>query len=324
MSEEPEDSPSVTTLETTDAIALWLETSKATDGSHPWNEWVAKNPKANVDFSDVDFTNIRGDIADHIDFSHFHFPNGATSFKKVKFGEGDVNFTHTHFGHGKICFSFAEFGNGNISFSGSQFGEGGVDFSNTNFGEGEVDFSEVKFGNGDVYFIQSKFCEGSIYFDYSEFGVGNIYFNFTEFGNGNVDFYKTNFCEGNTDFHGAKFGNGNVDFQFSIMNGPVIFTNNDLIGPVKMDFSSAKFDGSVIIDNTMNLNFLNKLSFQYASFEDVLALPKGQMNCIPNLLNTKLSHQVTSHDLKCKLVFEARKKNFGNIKWQKIQRMQGG
>ena len=51
-------------------------------GKDIWNEWVKKNPNANVSFANMDLSNCRNSEG-IIDFSDFHFPNGRISFSRL-------------------------------------------------------------------------------------------------------------------------------------------------------------------------------------------------------------------------------------------------
>ena len=76
----PKEDHEIITLGPEQAIALWRKTIDATDGSHPWNEWVTKNPNANIDFYQVDFTKYITKYEYFINFSDFIFPNGNVFF----------------------------------------------------------------------------------------------------------------------------------------------------------------------------------------------------------------------------------------------------
>ena len=60
-----------TVLKGQDAIDLWQQ------GADAWNAWVEKNPIADIDFSEVDFSKY----AD-VSFARFRFPNGKKDSRK--------------------------------------------------------------------------------------------------------------------------------------------------------------------------------------------------------------------------------------------------
>ena len=112
------------------AIALWE------DGKEKWNEWVAYNFEADVDFSEESFSAKDGVV----DFSGYRFPKGKKSFVKAKFANADVRFKGTTFGQGDVSFDFATFGKGDVTFDSSTFGEGDVSFFGADCGVGDVSF----------------------------------------------------------------------------------------------------------------------------------------------------------------------------------------
>ena len=76
-----------------DAIDLWQQ------GADAWNDWVAENPVADVDFSGVDFTKYGG-----VSFEGFRFPKGKKDFSETVFGDGIVGFYGADFGDGDVRF----------------------------------------------------------------------------------------------------------------------------------------------------------------------------------------------------------------------------
>ena len=158
--ETPKDKTVV--LEGEAAVNLWL------DGEDAWNEWVAENPDAKVDFSRIDFS-----IYGYVFFAGFHFPtgNGGVTFERALFGDGGVNFENAKFGDDGIFFFNASFGKGDINFSNSTFGSNGADFSHVKFGGGDVSFSGVSFGKGKIDFSHAT-C-GTGHFAIKECSFGN-------------------------------------------------------------------------------------------------------------------------------------------------------
>ena len=107
-----------------DALALWRQ------GKDVWNKWVKEHPKANVDFSKVDFSIERKEKF-IIDFAYFNFPSGNVFFNGATFGDGGVNFSGATFGDGNVNFSRATFGDGEYQFE-KITSKGHADFSQIN------------------------------------------------------------------------------------------------------------------------------------------------------------------------------------------------
>ena len=87
-----------TTLKNEDALLLWRK------GKDVWNKWVKEHPKANVDFSNVDFSIERKEKS-IIDFEYFNFPSGNVCFNGATFGDGNVTFSEATFGDGDVIFN---------------------------------------------------------------------------------------------------------------------------------------------------------------------------------------------------------------------------
>ena len=86
-----------TVLDPAKAIALWQK------GADDWNNWVDKNPDADVSFNNESFSQYRSSINNNtISFNQYNFPNGEVDFRGTKFGDGDVFFHKTTFGEGNV------------------------------------------------------------------------------------------------------------------------------------------------------------------------------------------------------------------------------
>ncbi|MEK9594458.1 MAG: hypothetical protein VW057_00740, partial [Rhodospirillaceae bacterium] len=159
--ETPEDETVV--LKGQAAVNLWL------DGEDAWNEWAAKNPNAEVDFSCVDFSNY-GPVS----FKFFNFPEGknSISFSGAEFGDGNISFFSANFSDGEVDFSYAQFGDGNVSFFGANFGDGDIDFTHAIFGDGNVDFYAINFGDSNIDFSHAKCGTGHFTIAECKFGDG--------------------------------------------------------------------------------------------------------------------------------------------------------
>ena len=236
-----------------DAIALW----KA--GKDTWNQWAKENPEADVDFSDVDFSNRR--------------KNGEPiSFRKYVFPEGNVDFSGAQFGEGNVDFIAAQFGEGNVCFIGAQFGEGNVDFSGAQFGRGLVSFFDARFGKGDVSFIDAQF------------GKGDVNFRGAQFGEGNVNFSGAQFGEGNVNFSGAQFGEGEVRFYGADWKGGCIFDPSEVRSLKSLDFSSVSIEGD--------------LSFGQFSTSCVIDLRHSKINRPIDLDRVDINYELESENWK--------------------------
>ena len=123
------------------AVKKWLE------GGHAWNDWVAKHPAADIDFSGVDFSEF-----EDVSFVKFSFPTGEKIFPNVKFGDGDTSFTLADFSSGDVRFDFTKFGVGDVSFIAATFKDGDAVFWHVDFGAGDTNFSQSLFRNGKVIF----------------------------------------------------------------------------------------------------------------------------------------------------------------------------
>jgi hypothetical protein len=217
----------------------------------------------------------------NIDFSNSLFGEGNLNFTGADFGEGDVSFYRVQFGNGSVIFSGTKFGKGDVGFNAAKFGEGNVTFCHTHFGKGCISFNEAKFSEGSVNFAFADFCEGNVSFRLSQFGEGNTSFNRTQFGRGEVSFFKAQFGKGNVNFSGAKFGEGDVCFdktQFS---------------ESKVNFKYIKLSGQFNFSNAKGTEHINFLSFKFATFDGPVNLVNTNFNCIVDLTNTKLSHQLS-------------------------------
>ena len=158
---------STDTLEGKAAIDLWKQ------GKAAWNQWVKKNPEANIYFSRVDFGQYRHDHdcripAHEWPFAEFQFPKGKVAFSEAQFGEGDV------------FFHDAQFEKGLVSFQGTQFGEGKVSFIRAQFGEGNVFFNKAQFGEGDVSFVSTR-IQGDFSLSHAILGEGTYDFERCDF-----------------------------------------------------------------------------------------------------------------------------------------------
>ncbi|WP_293267690.1 pentapeptide repeat-containing protein [Neptunomonas sp.] len=133
----------------------------------------------------------------------------------------------------------------------------------TTFGEGRIDFSEATFGEGRIDFSEATFGEGRVYF------IG------ATFGEGDVDFTEATFGKGGVYFRGTTFGEGDVDF------------------------SRAQFLGSANFSGLNEASAITSLYFRHCTFNHSLDLSGNRFICIPDLTNTKLTHQVSLDGLVC-------------------------
>lgn len=230
-------------LKNFEAVQLWQS------GKEKWNAWVAENPEANIDFSEIDFRIlIRKKKTWSIDFSEFHFPKGNIDFSQSKFPDVNVDFSKAHFAGGKVHFDSVRFEgglrfymvnmlegdfnfssvkvNGNVDFASSNFGTGRFLFKADEFKDGKIDFRHVNFGDGDFEFCLQEKGEGDVSFYQATFGKGDKSFNSTRWGEGEVTFYETFFSDGKVDFTASDFGSCIVSFhKTNFGNGDTTFEN---------------------------------------------------------------------------------------------------
>ncbi len=292
-----------------------------------------------VHFSDEDKVEWRdksGNIKKGFNFEGFNFPNGNITFHRAVFFVGDVSFANAVFGNGYLDFTHVIFNTGTKNFSKVDFGKGTVDFSNSEFGEGLTIFSKSKFLDGNVIFYNTSFGKGDIHFESVSFNVYNLLFQYASFNDGHVSFRKSDFFTASVDFQNSSFGVGNVDFselKFSerisfeytdFGKGSVSFAGVEFEGP-NIDFLSAKVDeGFITFDNAKfsdwNVRFERAIFKCNASFENITIHPNcnsfsfkdakfdgsfrlsftEEVTLIPDLVGTKVNHQVDLHKLKCR------------------------
>jgi hypothetical protein len=310
---EHQDINELQTLEPAAAIKLWQA------GRDEWNLWVAEHNEYNVHFESVDFSTFRTDAESGISFKGFNFPNGTVSFNKAEFGEGDVSFMDAKFREGNVFFSGAKFGDGNVDFNGAKFGDGDVNFYGTEFGDGDVYFIDVKFGDGDVDFYDAEFGDGNLNVEGASFGKGYVNFERAKFGDGDVYFIDVKFGDGDVDFNYATFGDGDVAFiGGTFIKGNVLF-NYATFGEGRLDFhigncgeSEVSFE-NITCKARFNLSSDSKiqsLSFRGTTFDNTVSISQIDVLSIVDLVNTKLSNQLSLHGLTCKLKLQRNRFGF--------------
>ena len=298
-------------------------------GKAAWNAYVEQYPEADVDFSGVDFSKYRKADNEELNFAEYRFPKkGYVFFSKATFGEGDVNFTGVTFGEGIVAFDDATFGKGNVHFNNTAFGKGNVHFNNTAFGEGDVAFKDATFGEGDVYFNEATFGKGDVYFSYTAFGEGNISFSNTAFGKGDISFINATFGEGVVYFNEATFGKGEVGFSGVTFGEGIVYFSDTTFGEGNVTFSDTTFGEGIVyfrgatfgegdvsftrsrisghadFSELKEASTITSLSFRHCVFNKSLDLSGNSFHCVPELTNTKLSHQVSLDGLTCRSQLE--------------------
>jgi uncharacterized protein YjbI with pentapeptide repeats len=297
------------------AIELWLA------GIDAWNDWVFHNPNYDICFQGIDFSQYQTKENPGISFKGFHFGNGVCSFHGAKFGDFGVSFSGAHFTECKdVLFSEVSFGAGNINFSDVYFGESQVNFEKADFSKGTANFVKAYFG-GFAHFEYAKFRGHRVDFSYAKFKAGTS-FSHAEFGNGGKAFVGTKFGEGTISFVETKFGDGDVDFNSSEFTtgelyfigttfglGTVSFFNSKL-GDVNAYFTHAQCHGVTFNFENLssrgrfelrNIVEMDDLNLKGASFENALSIVNVHVWSIPDLVNTKLSNQLSLHSLSCEL-----------------------
>ena len=211
-------------------------------------------------------------------------PECDVDFSAVDFGylrkqcnKDDISFISFKFPKGNVDFSAAQFGEGNVNFIEAQFGEGDVSFEEAQFGEGNVSFQEAKFGKGNMSFYKAHFGEGTVSFSWAQFGEGNVNFVGAQFGEGNVNFSWAQFGEGNVSFYKAHFGKGNVNFEL------------------------IKSKGNLILKKLKEPKEITSVTMMGASIDGLLSLSSNAFNCVPDLSETNIKHDVELQTLNVQL-----------------------
>ena len=254
------------TLEGDAALNLWCQ------GRDAWNSWISANPRCDIRFDGVDFSDKRhGDGV--LRFAGYKFGRGTVSFIGTKFGKGGVSFKGAKFGKGDFHFMEATFCKGNIDFSDASFGNGDVNFFNTDFGNGDLDFSRVSFGKGNVRFSKARFGEGNVSFLNANFGGGNIDFYRAVFSGPAATFSQATFGKGRLDFSYATFGKGVVDFSMATFDDSYLNFFLTSFGDGVVNFSESDLgDGTC---NFFGSNFDNtKIHFDWAKLANFIFQPK--------------------------------------------------
>jgi hypothetical protein len=239
----------------------------------------------------------------NVDFTGVLFNN--VNFTGVAFGKGNVDFTSARFSEGANFFD-ATFDKGNVDFTEAKFGNGNVDFTEANFGEGDVNFCEATFGNGDVDFTEARFGNGYVDFTEATFGNGYVDFTGATFGNGDVIFTRAYFGEGDVNFSRATFGDGNVDFNAAVFGDGDAYFVKVTFGNGNLSFSNINCTGRF---NFTNMSEAPITNFRNAIFNNAVIISNVSFRGIPDLVNTKLTHQLSLHDV----VYSLPRQNFGYV-----------
>ncbi|MEC8200586.1 MAG: pentapeptide repeat-containing protein, partial [Pseudomonadota bacterium] len=269
-----------TVLKGQDAIDLWQQ------GADAWNAWVEKNPIADIDFSEVDFSKY----AD-VSFARFRFPNGKKDFSETVFGDGNARFYDATFGEGDVSFYGATFVEGDVSFSAAKFGDGNVNFYRATFGKGNVRFSDTAFGNGWVSFHGATFGDGEVDFHGAAFGEGNVSFEGATFGVGAVSFIDAIFDAGSISFRGTIFGKGVITFADAILGKGSLIFDDASFKENSIVFRNADINGHLRLQNCRNTKTLRILSFRAMRLTGTFIL-EGNFTCVPDLRSTVMAAHV--------------------------------
>ncbi len=139
-----------------------------------------------------------------------------------------------------------------------------------------MDFISTSFGGGYVNFWDASFGDGLVSFSEASFGDGDVDFSNASFGKGDVNFVEASFGDGNVNFSDASFG-GHVDFQLISSNGNLIFRN--LKEPEK----------------------IRSFTMMGTAVDGLLSLSGNTFNCIPDLTETSIKHDVELQNLRVHL-----------------------
>lgn len=304
-------------LEPDEAVELWLQ------GKDAWNKWVEENPEADVSFSGVDFS-AHCKESGYISFRYFIFPTGNISFEGSKFGNKNVDFSYCDFGDGDVDFCSVNFGEKDVKFLNAKFGKGDIYFEGAIFSDRNILIISTEFNDGDFIFSNVRLGGGYFKFKNNSFGKGRVDFINTDFSNIVAVFFETNFGEGSVDFREANFINANLIFYYTIFGkGLVSLSNSDFSGTF-LDFSKSKFLGELSfheskfgkdkkyifdqVEFSDAVHFTNikseknicLISFNGSNFKSYFNI-SGEIDCVPDLIQAKISHQISVHGLKCSL-----------------------
>jgi hypothetical protein len=207
-------------LQGEEAVALWKK------GREAWNAWVEANPKSNVDFSGIRFSD------------HWR-PEGPPKGPPLSFAR------YRFPAQGNVIFDRAVFGDEGVSFEGVQFGTGVVSFKNVVFGGGPIIFEKVVFG-GPVWFCESKFLNPG---DRTSFKNARfdrtVEFCRAEFEGREVLFTEAKFLMDSVNFSWAKFDAEHIVFNSILLIGEATFASAIFKGE-RLSFRSASFAGGAL------------------------------------------------------------------------------
>ncbi|MCF5894056.1 hypothetical protein K3H42_02830 [Aeromonas veronii] len=272
-------------LEQQDAIDLWLK------GKDIWNQWISKNPHIDINFSRINFSELKQHKNNTISFKGYQFPKfGRLSFYKADFGKLNVDFSNCQFGHANLIFRDAIFNGGD------------VDFTEAVFNSKNISFKGAKFGDGNIKFSKCEFLDSKIIFRIACFGKGIKSFKGCIFDNCSIEFYKTDFGSGETYFTGNEFNDcENLSFCGAKFGGNLVLTQS-FIDVEILDFRGTKFDAHI---NLQKLNLTSKIKhilFRYAVFGGSAEFStRNELNIIPDFIGTKISNHFNISQLRCNL-----------------------
>tara|TARA_R110002049_G_scaffold30316_11_gene103819 strand:+ start:47367 stop:48848 length:1482 start_codon:yes stop_codon:yes gene_type:complete len=265
MTEEAKPKPLFLTGEK--ALDLWRQ------GRDAWNRKIDRQKVEIISFTNVDFAAERY-FSPQLSFAGYHFGNGDVKFSGVTFGDGEIDFSKATFGDGEIDFSGVTFGKGKVNFSNATFGKGDVNFTRANFGIGDVNFTRTSFGNGDLNFSRATFSGGKVIFSRATLRDGEVNFSNATFDDCTIFLNETKFSQ--LRFRPKAIKSSHIRANgLSIKNLAVLFIPLSAERLEFFDLHGASFDGPLIVS--------------------------GNLDIVPDLRDTKFSHQVELSRLSVKL-----------------------
>jgi len=318
------DIPSIPKLiSNTLAVELWRK------GVREWNNWISKNPEVEIDFSNIDFSEINPGV---ISFEGYIFPEGGVTFSNSTFNESDIIFRNSYF-KGPVYFEDMNLQKCEIDFEGASFDSDAsflettfqesvlsfkrtdfrgqlvsfermrcistsVFFYNTQFNCIDTIFSDVQFSGDIILFAGSQFeCE-TVDFAGSLFKDSALFIN-TTFNAQDVSFSNVQFEGEDTDFTEAKF-NSNTSFTGSVFKGVVRFFETKFHNK-SYDFSKCIFEQHFDFSRIEDIKDAREITFRHAMFESSFDLSNIKLNCVIDLTGTKLTNQLSIAGLECNI-----------------------
>lgn len=223
-----------------EALKLWRTSANG------WNKWVNKNPEANIDFSNFNFSQLPEDI---ISFERFRFPRGNIIFSGAYFGSKKVSFRKAVFSEGKVCFDNATFGIDKSQIVRSEDGDMWLSLDELKDIieplEPEVihvNFSYVNFNDCIVTFNRAKFIGRIARFDHAYFQGKRLTFNTLQATDSKIYFENTVFNSSRAANEASLLSLNNLEFKRSHLSLKRGMINVDQFSLCDSQFTAESFE----------------------------------------------------------------------------------